>query len=336
MALNRPARMRDVAELAGVGTMTVSRVINGRQHVTEETRQRVFKAIEQLNYRPNEIARSLREQRSRQLGIIVPNLHDPFFAVCAQAVSSVAKEQDYSVNIAMSYEDPQTEYNEASLMLRRHVEGLVIIPSAGTATRLTEAEFTDTPIVTLDRPLDGHLIDNVVVENQSGARTAVQHLIEHGHRRIAYLGLAPTIFTIHARHEGYRQAMSEAGLQEEAQYGNTTQAEMLKSLRSLLSGLHAPTALFCSNNLTTRRALHALSEMRISIPESIAIIGFDDFETADLLRPGVTVVRQPATEMGRVGATLLLSRLASADGEQRVKRITLPVELVIRGSCGAH
>lgn len=328
--------MRDVAELAGVGTMTVSRVINGHLHVTEETRKRVFKAIEKLGYRPNQIARSLREQRSRQIGIIVPNLHDPFFAFCAQAVSLVAKEHGYSVNIAMSYEKPEIEFNEAMIMLSRHTEGLVVIPAAGKVTQLTNAAFKAIPIVTLDRPLEKRRFDSVVVENEAGARLAVCHLIAHGHRRIAYLGLSPDLYTISARSEGYRKAMQEAGLSLDVHWGNASQPEMLATLRELLSHSPAPSALFCGNNLTTRNAMHALSELHVRVPESIALIGFDDFETADLLRPPVTVVRQPTTDMGRVGADLLFSRLRAKGQLDACKQIVLPVELVVRESCGTH
>src|ERR1700761_6504325 len=144
--------MRDVAAMAGVGTMTDSRVINGTAHVTEDTSKRVFDAIAALKYRPNQIARSLRVQRSRQIGIILPNLQDSFFAACAEAASLVAKEQGYSVNIAMSYEDPATEFNEVMTMMLRQVDGLIVIPAAGSETQLTAPELSRLPIVTLDRP----------------------------------------------------------------------------------------------------------------------------------------------------------------------------------------
>lgn len=328
--------MRDVAELAGVGTMTVSRVINGNVQVSEETRKRVFKAIEKLGYRPNQIARSLREQRSRQIGIIVPNLQDPFFAVCAQAVSLVAQEQGYSVNIAMSYESPEIEFNEAMIMLRRHTEGLVVIPSSGKVTQLTSPEFGAIPIISLDRPLDRRRFDSVVVENKNGARLGVRHLIAHGHRHIAYLGLSPDLYTISARSDGYREAMQEAGLRIKIRWGNGSAPEMLVTLRELLGQKEAPSALFCGNNLTTRHALHALSELGVNIPEAVALIGFDDFETADLLRPALTVIRQPTTDMGRTGANLLFARLRAEGRQVPCEQIVLPVELIIRGSCGTH
>lgn len=314
--------------------MTVSRVINGNSCVTDETRQRVLQAIKQLDYHPNQIARSLREQRSRQIGIIVPNISDPFFAICAQAVSFVAKEHGYSVNIAMSYEDPKIEYNEVMLMLRRHVEGIIVIPSAGSITRLTELDFRAIPIVTLDRPLAGDIFDSVVVQNERGASLAVQHLIELGHRRISYLGLSQHLYTIRARYEGYRRAMTGAGLEQDAHYGNATQSEMFATLKSLLKTKLKPTAIFASNNLTTRHALHALSELKVRIPDSVALVGFDDFETADLLKPPITVVRQPTTDMGRIGADLLFSRLSPNRHVHQAKRVILPVELIIRESSG--
>lgn len=329
--------MRDVAALAGVGTMTVSRVINGSAHVTEETRKRVFDAIETLKYRPNQIARSLREQRSRQIGIILPNLQDSFFATCAEAVSLVAKERGYSVNIAMSYEDPDAEFNEAMMMMLRLVDGLIVIPAAGFVSHLIAPELKTIPIVTLDRPAGKNQFDSVVVQNKSGARLAVQHLIDHGHSRIVYLGLVTNLYTLRARQDSYRQAMTRAGLESTIIPGTYSLTETTEAIRTVMSHPDAPTAIFCSNGLMTRYALHALSAMGVAVPDTVALIGFDDFETADLLKPAVTVVRQPTTEMARIGAEMLFARLAhEGAAPAAVKKVVLPVELVVRQSCGTH
>jgi LacI family transcriptional regulator len=326
--------MSDVAKLAGVGTMTVSRVLSGSVKVSDETSKRVFSAVAALNYRPNEVARSLRDQRSHQIGVIVPNLVDPFFAVCAHTVSLVAKEHSYSVVIATADEDVEVEYNEASRMLRLQVEGFVIIPAAGGVSRIAAAEFSRTPIVTLDRPVENSSYDSVVVENKFGSLLGVQHLVQHGHTRIAFFGLSRNLYTIKARYEGYREAMKRAKLKPEAYFGNGTQLEMLATLRDVLSRKNAPTAIFCSNNLITRNALHSLSQLKVRIPESIAFVGFDDFETADILNPPVTVVRQPVTDLGRMGANILFSRILNGERSERGKQIVLPVELVVRQSCG--
>src|ERR1035437_7427636 len=170
--------MGDVARLAHVGTMTVSRVLNGTARVSAETAQRVQTAIDQLRYRPNELARAFRGQRSRTIGLIIPYLYDPFFANCAHAVTTVAKEHGYSVIITTSNEDPDTEYVGAEQMLQRHVDGLVVIPAGFRESRFTRAFFGKTPVVAFDRPLADLRLDVVLVQNTSGSRRIVEHLID--------------------------------------------------------------------------------------------------------------------------------------------------------------
>lgn len=333
--MNRAPRMSDVAKLAGVGTMTVSRVLNGNVHVSKETQARVLEAIAELNYIPNEVARSLRDHRTRQIGIIIPNLHDPFFAQCTHAISLVAKQRSYSTVITTSDEDAATEFIEAKRMLRRHIEGLIVVPAPG-KSRLRDPEFEQTPIVTLDRPVRGSSFDSVVVQNKRGAQLGVQHLIEHHHRRIACLGLAGNVWTKNERLEGYLAAMKAAGLESDAYAVGELPAEMLQTVRALLGSKNPPTAFFCTNNLVMRNTLHALSTLNAKIPEQIAIAGFDDFEMADVIKPAVTVVRQPTDVLGRIAAELLFSRLSDIAKTNRAKHIVLPVELVIRKSCGSH
>jgi LacI family transcriptional regulator len=333
--LKRPPRMSDVAKLAGVGTMTVSRVLNGNVHVTEETSARVLKAIAKLNYLPNEVARSLRDQRTHQIGIIVPNLHDPFFAMCSHSISLVTKEHTYSTVITTSDEDPATEFVEARRMLRRHIEGLIIVPASG-KSQLRDPEFDGTPIVTLDRPVPGSSFDSIVVQNKRGAQLGVQHLIEHRHRRIVCLGLSRQLWTMKERLDGYHAAMEAAHLETDTYVVTESQTEMLQTIRVLMGSKNPPTAFFCCNNLVMRNALHAFSTLNIQIPEQIALVGFDDFEMADIIKPAVTVVRQPADILGRIAAELLFSRLSDSNHPNKAKRIILPVELVIRDSCGSH
>ena len=329
--------MSDVAKLAGVSTMTVSRVLNENPNVTEDTRQRVTKAVAQLQYQRNEIARSLREQTSRQIGILVPNLYDPFFATCAHAISVVAREHTYSVVLSTSDEDPRTEYDEASRMMRRNVDGLVLIPAIpvkGTPS-LVDKEFENLPVVALDRPLEGNRFDRVLVQNKRGAQLGTEHLIELGHEHIAFFGLARPLYTMRMRQQGYTETMAAAGLKADISLVSDVQQDTLTALRSRLASKRPPTALFCSNNLVTRHMLHSLHALGLSPPAPLALVGFDDFETADLLRPGITIVRQPVESMGRLAAELLFSRLGKGGDASAGKRMMLPVELVVRGSCGA-
>ena len=337
--MNQPIRMSDVAKLAGVSTMTVSRVLNENANVLDETRQRVFAAVERLGYRRNELARSLRERRSRQIGILVPNLCDPFFAISAQAINRVARGHGYSVCIATTEENPELEYEEASRMLRRSVEGLLVIPVDVKGTsRLLSPEIQSLPIVTIDRPASGagRMFDTFLVENKQGAMDGTNHLLSMGHTRIACVALSRRLYTMRQRISGYEAAMEAAGLAPTVVIVPETVQGTLNQLRQLMSDHQPPTAIFCANNLTTRQVLQALQAMHLHPPDPVALVGFDDFEIADLLRPGVTVVSQPFESMARQAAETLFERLAGPISRSPGKRTVLPVELIVRGSCGAR
>jgi LacI family transcriptional regulator len=338
--------MHDVARIAGVGTMTVSRVLNSSAGVSPKTAKKVHQAIEKLGYRPNEMARALRGLKSRAIGVIVPYLSDPFFATCAHAIHTVAKQHGYSVLLTTSDEDGKTEFEEALQMLQRHVEGLIVIPADGEHSRLLQAEFAKTSIVAIDRPIRSSLIDSVMVQNKTGSINAVEHLIGHGHERIFFAGLSKKLFTIRARFEGYRRAMQDAGLETSASFACTSRETTLRIVREALASKHPPTAIFTSNALTTRYVLQATGELGVSVPEDVAIVAFDDFELAEVLQPTLTVVRQPAQQMGRVAAEILFAHISRSnghapalgtdDGPETGKRIVLPVELILRRSCGCE
>jgi LacI family transcriptional regulator len=332
--VHRKPTMADVARLAGVGTMTVSRVLSGTVRVSEETARRVQNAIDQLGYRPNELARAFRGQRSRTIGLIIPYLYDPFFANCAHAVTTVAKEHGYSVISTTSNEDPDIEYAEAEQMLQRHVEGLVAIPARYRQSRLTRSLFGKTPVVVFDRPVSDPAVDVVLVENTSGSRRMVMHLIEHGHERISFMGLSRSLYTINARHLGYHRAMQEAGLEENPFFGCSSREDTRRVIEEQLKGKNPPTAFYTSNNLATRYVFAALLNLGVKVPVDIALAGFDDFDLAELTSPPLTVVRQPAQEMGRVAASLLFERIERGESPQTGTRIVLPVEIVLRRSCG--
>ncbi len=326
--------MGDVARLAHVGTMTVSRVLNGTARVSAETAQRVQTAIDQLRYRPNELARAFRGQRSRTIGLIIPYLYDPFFANCAHAVTTVARERGYSVIITASDEDADTEYIEAERMLQRHVDGIAVIPARSRHSRLTKALFGKTPVVAFDRPVSDPAIDVVLVQNTAGSYSIVEHLIEHGHRRIAFMGLSRRLFTINARFIGYRNALQKAGLQESSFFGCDSQQDTLRAIQEKLSESSPPTAFVTSNTLATLHVFSSLLGLGIKIPSEIAFVGFDDFELAALTAPPLTVIRQPAQEMGRTAASLLFERIERGELPKTGNRIVLSVEMVLRRSCG--
>jgi len=344
--------MRDVAALAGVGTMTVSRVLSASVPVSEETRARVLAAVAELDYRPNEVARSLRKSCTRSIGIIVPNFFDSFFARCAHEINLVAQEHGYSVTVTTSGESASVEYQEASLMMRRNIDGLIVIPAWMGESQMMRPEFSSVPIVALDRPIDARPGDastnlsSVVVENRKGSERGVRHLIEHGHSRILFLSLSNQLYTLKERHAGYVQAMKKAGLTQEAYFTCATQESTLDVLRKLRAARSLPTAIFTSNNLVTQHTLHALAAMRLHVPRKIAVVAFDDLEMFDIFLPPVTVLRQPIRDLGRTAAEMLFARLkANGDDAADHNRLTrqmpeaernifLPIEMVLRRSCG--
>jgi LacI family transcriptional regulator len=334
----RSSRMSDVARLAGVSTMTVSRVLNASPSVSESTRQRVTAAIKRLQYQRNEVARSLRERSSRQIGILVPNLRDSFFAECSHAIGLVAKQHSYSVVISTTDDDAKTEYEEVKRMMRRNVDGLIVIPAtpAKGVPGLLDPEFRRLPVVALDRPIKGGSFDSIVVQNRLGARMGTEHLIGCGHKRIACVVLNHSMYTMHMRDQGYRDAMLAAGLQPNSVVMGESRKDSLSVLRSMLDAPHSPTAIFCANNLLARHTLHSLYRLGVKVPEQVALVGFDDFETADMLTPAITVVRQPLDSLGRLAGEMLFARLTGRNNEPRGKQLVLPVELVVRGSCGAE
>jgi LacI family transcriptional regulator len=246
----------------------------------------------------------------------------------------VAKEHGYSVIITTSNEDPDAEFAEVEQMLQRNVDGLVAIPAPGRESRLSRTLFGKTPVVVFDRPVSDPALDVVLVQNTAGARRVTEHLIEHGHKRIAFMGLSRSLFTINTRFLGYRRALSDAGLEEDAFFGCDSHQNALDSLRQKLQGANAPTAIFTSNTLVTRYVLSALVNLGVKMPGDVAFVGFDDFDMAEFTSPSLTVVRQPALEMGRVAASLLFDRIARGELPQTGNKIVLPVEIILRRSCG--
>jgi LacI family transcriptional regulator len=327
--------MRDVAAHAGVGVMTVSRVLNGTARVADETSARVYRALKELQYQPNLMARALRGHRSRSIGVIVPYLYDPFFASCAQAISEIAKQHAYTVLLATSDENCATETEAARDLLRRQVEGIIVIPACNGHSHLSDLEFRLIPIVAVDRPVPRSSIDRVLVENQNGAMLATEHLIQHGHKRVCFMGLSDKIYTMHARATGYLKAMQAARLQPECFFNAGDETATLGFLRYVLARPNPPTAILAANGLSSRHVLHAIATLDIHVPEEMAFIGFDDFDLADILRPALTVVRQPVQRAGQAAAQLLFTRLENKS-TRPAQKLNLPVDLIIRRSCGCR
>jgi LacI family transcriptional regulator len=324
--------MRDVARAAGVSLKTVSRVVNGEPGVGRATAARVGEAIEALGFHRNEIARSLRPgQASGTIGLVIGDVSNPFYSAIARGVEQVAREHRHMLISASSEDDPGLERDVVLTMSRHRVDGLLIVPAGrGGVQDYLERELSiGTPVVFLDRPPTGVAADTILLDNVGGARLAVEHLLAQGHRRIGVVGDAPSFTTVQERLEGYRLALADAGMPVEESLvrlspHDTAEAESVAG--ALLEHPDPPTAIFATNNRMSIGVLRALRAGR----RRIAVVGFDDFELADMLATPVTVVAHDPGAMGRLGAELLFARLAGDDGPP--KRVVLQTTLVVRGS----
>jgi LacI family transcriptional regulator len=325
--------LRDVAREAGVSPITVSRVVNRERLVSPNTAAKVKEAILRLGYEPNEMARSLRERRSRTIGLMIADISNPFYAECAKAVEEVAREKGYSVVLCASAESAEIEREYVGLLARGRVDGLLLVPASSGRGYLKEERYAGLPMVALDRPIEDVATDTVLVKNREGTREAVRHLVGHGHHSVAFVGGHEHLYTVRKRLEGYREAVREANLQEILCFGAVDVASSARMVANLLHAPSRPSAIFAWNNLAALGALRAIEERGMDVPEEVALVGFDDSDWAALLHPRLTLVRQPAYELGRQAAELLFERLQSTD-MLAPRTVVLPTELVVRESCG--
>jgi LacI family transcriptional regulator len=329
----RRPTMRHVAEEAGVSLATVSRVINGGHDVRPDLAERVRAAVDALGYRRDHTASALRrtDRASASIGLIIDNVANPFFSALHRGVEDVARARGVVVLAGSSDERPERERELTDTLGARGIDGLVLVPCGRDQAYLGRDRELGLPLAFADRMPRGLDADAALTENAAGARTAVEHLLRAGHRRIAFLSDRGSVYTAAERRRGYRAALAAAGIGPDP----ALERESLSApgaaeaaVRELLARPEPPTALFSSQNLITVptvRTLHALGRER-----DVAFVGFDDVEMSDVVTPGLTVVRQDPYALGHHAAELLFSRLAGYDGPSR--RIVVATSLVPRGS----
>jgi LacI family transcriptional regulator len=331
--------MHEVAKLAKVGLMTVSRVINDHPSVRPSTKRKVQAAIEALGYQSNEAAKLLKGQRAMMIGLIVPDLSDIFFATCAHAIEQIARENGYATLIVSSGQDAKLQIAQAEMMARRMLSGLLIVSSGAVdAAKVRRLHDSGLTIVAFDRPLDGSMTDTVLVDNRSGAEQATEHLVSHGHKRIACVGYDEDMPNVHERVEGYSHVVRSHGLKPQIAMRMTTQEAMSKWVHSAITSEEPPTAIFTTNYRASVYLLRALSEQKIRIPDQVAVIGFDDFELAPIVSPPLTTVGQNPVDLASRAIRMLLERIReTGDGiHSSVAKIMLPATLIPRRSCGCN
>jgi LacI family transcriptional regulator len=336
------ATLSEVAKKAGVGTTTVSRVINGGQRVDPKTLARVQLAIESLGYMPNQAARILKGDRTRTIGFIIPSIADPFFSSCAEAAQAIVRANDSVLIVLTTQNDPSAELDAVNMLMRHRVDGLIIAPCNAEDGLLGQMlGRISTPVVTLDRPIQGSTIPSVLADNFAGAAMATQHLIDHGYRRIACMTRETKLYTIQERLRGYKATMKAAGLKALVDSRVEDHASAEKSLLKLLNSPTPPQALFTLKNSTTIVVFEVLQKLGVAIPGRVALLGYDDFQLAEVVRPSITVIRQPIEEMGHFAAELLFKRLLSGGASLTGSSSNgqpgqLRTKLVRRASCGCE
>jgi LacI family transcriptional regulator len=330
---SRRPTMKEVATLAGVSLATVSRVVNGDGKVRPDLVRRVNEAVTLLGYRRDLTATNLRraDRASASIGLVFDDVANPFHAALLRGVETVARTRGVLPLVGSSDEDPVRERELAEAFLARRVDGLIVVPAGPDHSYLRAERDAGVALVFVDRPPAFIDADCVLSDNAGGASAATVHLIERGHRRIGFLGDRTQIFTAVERLRGYREALTEHGIQYDASLVRMDlhdSAAASAAAGDLLGADEPPTALFSAQNLITIGTVQRLRAL--DLHRRIAVVGFDDLTLADAVEPGLTVVAQDAHELGRLTAELLFARLDGEDGPTR--RVEVPTTLIERGS----
>jgi len=324
--------LADVAREAGVSTMTVSRVINNKGEISDQTRQRINEIIDKLDYRPSRLARGLATSQTYILGLIVPDIANPYFATLASGAEQIAWDNGYILLLCNTQEDPEREREVLRLLEQTYVDGVLVSGSRLEDDDLLPLLENQRAVVLLNREMPSQVAAQIQVNNIGGAHIAVQHLIRTQHQRIGLLTGPSTSQSAHLRAQGYRQALGEAGFDvdpalqvfctPDEEGGHSAALQMLERAPDL-------DGLFCYNDLVAIGALQACQEQGKTIPQDIAIIGCDDIPLARFIKPALTTLRADIQQLGRLGLTALIARI---QGEKQPSRVMIDFELVIRES----
>ena len=330
----------DVAKKAGVSKSTVSRILNGNYgQNTKETIDKVLKVIEELDYRPNALAKGLKAMKTNVIGIVLSNLQNPFWTKVLDGVEDTCKSQGYNLMICNSNEEAKTEEEHIRAFQMRQVDGMIIHPTIKNLTLYEQLKQDKFPFITINRKIYGQNFDMVVVDNIIGGKMAVEHLIKLGKRKIAIFlypidGISPRM----ERLTGYKDALNHAGItieDELIQIVNEEPGSVRDAVKALLKSSNKPDAIFSTNNMMTLEVMEGIKELGLSIPDDVSIVGYDETVWSKHLDPPLTTVNQPAYKMGQLAAERLISLIESADtSERNTETISLVPNLIIRESCG--
>jgi LacI family transcriptional regulator len=327
--------MKDVAQAAGVSVTTVSHVINETRYVSKELRERVLRVMEDLNYRPNILARSLRQGISHTIGLIVPDNSNPFFAEVARIVETRGFEAGYSVILCNSDGQLEKELTYVNVLLAKRVDGIIFIAASSQSEHIALLTEENIPVVIADRQMLDSDVDVVLVDNYRGGYLATEYLLSLGHRRIGCITGPSDVTPSADRVRGYRDALTAAGLPVDESLivkGDFRYVSGASGVQQLLDLKEPPTAIFACNDAMAMAAMAVIRQRGFAIPDDMSIVGFDDIPQASFTSPPLTTVAQPIQDIGRIATDLLIERMSGSTSRPS-QRIVLDVKLVIRGSC---
>jgi DNA-binding LacI/PurR family transcriptional regulator len=327
--------MRQIAERAEVSIGTVSHVINGTATVREKLRLRVLEAIRSLGYQPSQLGRGLRRNQTSMIGMIIPDVTNPFFPGVVRGVEDVAYQRSYRIVLCNTDNDPHKETSYFNELRSYRPAGLLVIPAAEShiATQLRALATSGPPVVCIDRRPTGWDGDVVVVANEAGSYSAARYLLRTGHRHLAVITGPLHLTNAMERLKGFRRALDEAHVSIEPEYVQEARFDRASGYQAalrLLRMLPRPTAIFACNDLMALGVLLAARELNVSCPEELSIVGFDNLDFTEFTAPALTTVHQSGYQMGATAARLLLERIDGS--KQRTKKIVLQTELKIRHS----
>jgi DNA-binding LacI/PurR family transcriptional regulator len=322
----------DVAARAGVSKSLVSLVMTDPSRVGEASRKAVLEAAGELGYRPNAVARSLVQRRTGVIGVVLSDLHNPFFADVADGIEAAAFDGGYRAMLSSGFLDPKRERSALTTMLELRVDALIIMGSMMKVARIEEFAST-LPVTLVGRHILSKVLDSVGTDDVAGGRAAVEHLAALGHSRIAHIH-AGSAAGSSRRRRGYEKEMHKRGLDEHIRLfrGDFTETGGARAMAEILSKANVPTAVFASNDAAALGAMEVIDKAGLSIPNDISLIGYDDLALSGLPRISLTTIGQPRTDLGREAIRLVLERLD--EGRREARHVVVPPSLVIRSTTG--
>jgi LacI family transcriptional regulator len=327
--------IKEVAKLAGVSTTTVSYVINKSRFVSEQTRAKVLKAIEELDYRPNIVARSLRERKTGTVGLIICDLRNPFFSEVLQGIETYLGKKKYSLIVTNTDYDNDKERESIDMFYSKQVDGVIIVPGENTNKHVKFLTERNIPVVLLDKKLQNLNVDVVLVNNIEGSKQLTEHLMSLGHKRIGVIAGPLNSTTGKERLEGYLKALKAHSMREDndlIKIGDFKKQSGYLLTLELISLAVPPTVIFACNNLLGLGVMQALKEKKIRIPEEIGLAIFDDLPWFNYVSPSLTGVAQPSFQLGETAGKLLFEQMRKR--RKKPKEVVLDVQLKIRQSAG--